>query len=139
MTSHSINYVELGDPSRPALLLVHGFGASSYHWRHNIPTLARDYHVYALDLLGFGWSDKPIMDYDASVWRDQVVDFVREVILSGIAGNSLGGFTAMYASSDDRSRNGSGAAHSSTPRDASATRRRRRSRRKSGPIQSRGT
>jgi pimeloyl-ACP methyl ester carboxylesterase len=102
MTSHSINYVELGDPSRPALLLVHGFGASSYHWRHNIPTLARDYHVYALDLLGFGWSDKPIMDYDASVWRDQVVDFVREVILSGIAGNSLGGFTAMYASSDDR-------------------------------------
>ncbi|KAL3778866.1 hypothetical protein ACHAW5_009345 [Stephanodiscus triporus] len=114
-TSHSINYVELGDPSRPALLLVHGFGASSYHWRHNIPTLARDYHVYALDLLGFGWSDKPIMDYDASVWRDQVVDFVREVILNddgegmgrgrrsvAIAGNSLGGFTAMYASSDDR-------------------------------------
>jgi pimeloyl-ACP methyl ester carboxylesterase len=114
MTSHRINYVELGDPSRPALLLVHGFGASSYHWRHNIPILAREYHVYALDLLGFGWSDKPIMDYDASVWRDQVVDFVRGVILNAnddtmddekkvlIAGNSLGGFTAMYASSDVR-------------------------------------
>ncbi|KAL3817838.1 hypothetical protein ACHAXA_004012 [Cyclostephanos tholiformis] len=114
-TSHNINYVELGDPSRPALLLVHGFGASSYHWRHNIPTLAREYHVYAIDLLGFGWSDKPIMDYDASVWKDQVVDFVREVIFStdgddergggryvAIAGNSLGGFTAMYASSDVR-------------------------------------
>jgi pimeloyl-ACP methyl ester carboxylesterase len=108
-TTHSINYLEVGDPSKPAILLVHGFGASSYHWRYNIPILAQKYHVYALDLLGFGWSDKPIMDYDASVWRDQVVDFVNEVILVhakdkkvAIAGNSLGGYTAMYASSDDR-------------------------------------
>ncbi|KAL9189151.1 hypothetical protein ACHAXT_011641 [Thalassiosira profunda] len=112
-TTHKINYLELGDPTKPALLLVHGFGASSYHFRHNIPVLARKYHVYALDLLGFGWSDKPIMDYDASVWRDQVVDFVHDVVLSkdgeeaeersiAIAGNSLGGYTAMYASSDDR-------------------------------------
>jgi pimeloyl-ACP methyl ester carboxylesterase len=49
------------------------------------------------------------MDYDASVWRDQVVDFVNEVILAhgkdnrvAIAGNSLGGYTAMYASTDER-------------------------------------
>jgi pimeloyl-ACP methyl ester carboxylesterase len=52
------------------------------------------------------------MDYDAGVWRDQVVDFVREVVVncnndSGergvvIAGNSLGGYTAMYASADER-------------------------------------
>lgn len=88
-----------------------GFGASSYHWRYNIPELARKYHVYAIDLLGFGFSDKPIQDYDASVWKDQVVDFTQQVILNGeedstkkvsIAGNSLGGYTAMYACSDDR-------------------------------------
>ena len=105
-TSHSINYLEMGDPTKPALILVHGFGASAYHWRHNIPTLAREYHVYALDLLGFGWSDKPVMDYDASVWRDQVVDFVKEIVGDdrslAIAGNSLGGYTAMYASADER-------------------------------------
>lgn len=110
-TTHSINYVEVGDPSKPAILLIHGFGASSYHWRYNIPILAQKYNVYALDLLGFGWSDKPIMDYDASVWRDQVVDFANEVIFVNngkekkqiaIAGNSLGGYTAMYASSDER-------------------------------------
>ncbi|KAL7541135.1 hypothetical protein ACHAXR_010664 [Thalassiosira sp. AJA248-18] len=107
-TTHSINFIEMGDPSKPALILVHGFGASSYHWRYNIPVLARKYHVYALDLLGFGWSDKPIMDYDASVWRDQVVDFANEIVMNNgekdiaIAGNSLGGYTAMYASSDDR-------------------------------------
>jgi len=109
-TFHAINYLELGDPSKPALILVHGFGASSYHFRHNIPVLARDYHVYALDLLGFGWSDKPIMDYDASVWKDQIVDFTKEIMLNGeenersvaIAGNSLGGYSAMYACSDVR-------------------------------------
>lgn len=109
-TSHAINYVEIGDPSKPALILVHGFGASAYHFRHNIPVLARKYHVYALDLLGFGWSDKPIMDYDASVWKDQIVDFTKEIVLKGdesersiaIAGNSLGGYSAMYACSDER-------------------------------------
>ena len=108
-STHSINYIQVGDASKPAILLVHGFGASSYHWRYNVPILAQKYNVYALDLLGFGWSDKPIMDYDASVWRDQVVDFVNEVILLhgkdnrvAIAGNSLGGYTAMYASTDER-------------------------------------
>jgi pimeloyl-ACP methyl ester carboxylesterase len=110
-TTHSINYLSMGDTTKPALLLVHGFGASSYHFRYNIPELAKDYHVYAIDLLGFGWSDKPIMDYDASVWRDQVIEFIDQVIFKekeddtrsiAIAGNSLGGYTAMYAASDGR-------------------------------------
>ena len=108
-TTHSINYLSMGDTSKPTLLLVHGFGASSYHFRYNIPELAKDYHVYAIDMLGFGWSDKPIMDYDASVWRDQVIEFIDQVIHTekedksiAIAGNSLGGYTAMYAASDDR-------------------------------------
>ena len=96
---HSINYLELGDPSKPSLLLIHGFGASAYHFRHNIPELARDYHVYAFDLLGFGLSDKPLEDYSAEVWRDQALDFIEEVIGKPtiVAGNSLGGFTSLYA------------------------------------------
>jgi pimeloyl-ACP methyl ester carboxylesterase len=113
-TTHKINYLTLGPEDAPAIVLVHGFGASSYHWRHNIPILARTHKVYALDLLGFGWSDKPIMDYDASVWKDQVVDFVEQIVFNSsdddktkqesvvLAGNSLGGYTAMFASSDDR-------------------------------------
>jgi len=106
-----INYLEMGggdDVSndnkkgpKPALLLIHGFGASAYHWRYNVPVLARDYHVYALDLLGFGLSDKPLVDYSADVWRDQAVAFVQQVIgkETVVAGNSLGGFTALYAAS----------------------------------------
>jgi len=101
---NKINYLEMGDPSKPALFLIHGFGASSYHFRNNIPLLARDHHVYAFDMLGFGLSDKPIQDYSAEVWRDQAVDFIREVIGKPvtISGNSLGGFTALYAAATEK-------------------------------------
>lgn len=43
----------------PPVLLVHGFGGSTYSWRHVIPDLARDHRVVALDLNGFGWSERP--------------------------------------------------------------------------------
>lgn len=36
--------------------------------------------MYALDLLGFGWSEKAIIEYDSMVWMDQVVDFLKEVV-----------------------------------------------------------
>ena len=48
--------------------------------RYNIPELAKKHKVYALDLLGFGWSDKALVDYDAMVWRDQVTDFLKEIV-----------------------------------------------------------
>jgi pimeloyl-ACP methyl ester carboxylesterase len=53
-----------GTPSGPAdgipVLLIHGFGASVGHWRNNIPAYAAaGYRTYAIDLLGFGGSDKP--------------------------------------------------------------------------------
>ena len=79
------------------LVLIHGFGASVFHWRYNIPELAKKYKVYALDLLGFGWSDKALIEYDAMVWTDQVTDFIKEVVKEPtvVVGNSLGGFTAL--------------------------------------------
>lgn len=101
---HDINYLEMGDPSKPALLLIHGFGASAYHFRYNIPVLARRHHVFAFDLLGFGLSSKPVIDYSAEVWRNQAVDFVTHVIgkPTTISGNSLGGFTALYAAATEK-------------------------------------
>lgn len=89
----------MGDSSKPPLLLIHGFGASAYHFRYNIPILARDYHVFAFDMLGFGLSSKPVQEYPAEVWRDQTVAFIKDVIGKPVtvAGNSLGGFTALYA------------------------------------------
>lgn len=97
-----VNYVAEGEdkPGTP-LVLIHGFGASAFHWRHNIPALAQQRPVYALDLIGFGLSDKPLLDYNAELWRDQVGAFLREVVGREcvLAGNSLGGFTALYATS----------------------------------------
>ncbi|HEX4206785.1 MAG TPA: alpha/beta fold hydrolase [Ktedonobacteraceae bacterium] len=64
------------------LLLVHGFGpgASSYEWRKNIDVLAEHYRVYAVDLLGFGLSDRQDIDYDAELYTDLLNDFLREVV-----------------------------------------------------------
>ena len=101
---HPVHCVQQGssevDEESPALLLVHGFGASTDHWRHNIPVLGRTHEVHALDLLGFGRSAKPRgLSYGGSLWRDQLVAYVRERIgrPTVIAGNSLGGFAALAA------------------------------------------
>lgn len=48
--------------------------------RYNIPELAKTHTVYAMCLLGFGLSEKALIEYNADVWRDQVADFVREVV-----------------------------------------------------------
>ncbi len=64
------------------LLLIHGFGpgASSYEWRKNIDILSTEFRVFVVDLLGFGLSDRPAIDYNAEVFTDLVGDFIREVI-----------------------------------------------------------
>ena len=87
-------------PEGPAVLLVHGFGASTDHWRHNIPALARRHEVHAIDLLGFGRSAKPEgPSYGGALWRDQLTDYVRERIgrPTVLVGNSLGGYAALAA------------------------------------------
>lgn len=57
-----ITFCHAGESGSP-ILLVHGFGASAYHWRYNIPELAKRHRVFAVDLLGFGWSTKALVDY----------------------------------------------------------------------------
>ena len=88
------------EPEGPAILLVHGFGASTDHWRHNIPELAQRHEVHAIDLLGFGRSAKPAeLAYGGPLWRDQLAAYVHERIgrPTVLAGNSLGGFSALAA------------------------------------------
>jgi len=88
------------EPEGPAILLVHGFGASTDHWRHNIPVLAQRHEVHAIDLLGFGRSAKPAeLTYGGPLWRDQLAAYVSERIgrPTVLVGNSLGGFSALAA------------------------------------------
>jgi pimeloyl-ACP methyl ester carboxylesterase len=94
-----IHYVHEGvrDADKPALLLVHGFGASTDHWRKNVADLKQDFDVWAIDLLGFGRSAKPNWQYSGDLWREQLTDFIRDVVASPvvIAGNSLGGYASL--------------------------------------------
>ena len=94
--SHQIQYTVLGQGT--PLLLVHGFGASIDHWRQNIPVLATaGYQVFALDLLGFGASAKPALDYTVELWEELLVDFWAEKIQQPmvIVGNSIGGLLSL--------------------------------------------
>ncbi|MFM7408241.1 MAG: alpha/beta fold hydrolase [Cuspidothrix sp.] len=96
---HNVYYVQAGEPhpQRPPLLLVHGFGASTDHWRKNITELSADFQVFAIDLLGFGRSAKPNLQYSGDLWRDQLHDFISKVIgqKTILAGNSLGGYACL--------------------------------------------
>lgn len=75
-------YEVKGNREAKPLVLIHGFapGASSYEWRKNIDALSEQFHVYALDLLGFGLSDHPSVNYDAEIYTDLLNDFIHEVV-----------------------------------------------------------
>lgn len=72
-----------GNRDAPPLVFVHGIGAGSrsFMWRRNFEPLARDARVYAVDLLGFGYSDKPAhAPYSAELYAELLTDFLREVV-----------------------------------------------------------
>jgi pimeloyl-ACP methyl ester carboxylesterase len=87
----------------PSVVLVHGFGASWWHWRKNIPVLGENCRVYAIDLIGFGASAKPQpgekIAYTLENWGQQVADFCREVVgePAFLVGNSIGCIVVMQA------------------------------------------
>ena len=86
------------------VLLLHGFGASSYTWRHVEPVLiASGHRVLTLDLKGFGLSDKPFDDgysiFDQAALVSQFIDSLGLKKLS-VIGHSLGGGVALVLALD---------------------------------------
>jgi pimeloyl-ACP methyl ester carboxylesterase len=81
----------------PPILFLHGFGASIGHWRKNLPFFAQHRPVYALDLLGFGASEKAAIAYDANFWTAQVHAFWETFIDTPVilVGNSIGSLIAL--------------------------------------------
>lgn len=96
---HRINYLDSG--SGPALIFIHGFGASNYCWRKNLGPISEFYRTVAPDLLGFGYSDKPAdADYSVDSYADFIIQLldklqIKEAVL---VGHSLGGGIVMLAS-----------------------------------------
>jgi pimeloyl-ACP methyl ester carboxylesterase len=104
---YSIHYLEAkppaGLPEKP-LVLVHGLGARATDWTPSIPALAaHGYHVYALDLLGYGNSPRP-RDGDASLAVEERITagFLQALHLDrpDVAGWSMGGWVAMKLALD---------------------------------------
>ncbi len=92
----SLHYVEQGTGA--PVLLVHGLGASTFSFRRNIPDLARRFHVFALDLMGFGYSERPPNgDYSQTAHATRLADFIYAVGLDRavVVGHSMGGAVAL--------------------------------------------
>ncbi len=92
-----VRYVDTG--KGPAVTLIHGFASALDTWNGVIPQLAKNHRVIALDLKGFGWTDRPPGDYspraEASlVWA--LLD-ARGVDKTAIVAHSWGSSVALAA------------------------------------------
>lgn len=90
-----IHYVEAGS-SGQTVILLHGLGGDTTNWAMTIPALASKYHVYVPDQIGFGQSDKPIINYRVATLVEFLTQFYKKLGIekATLVGNSLGGWTA---------------------------------------------
>lgn len=98
------HYIEAGTGSRH-LLLIHGFRANTYTWHHLITPLATaGYHVWAIDLVGYGLSAKPgHLPYGIDFFTSQLKAFMEahHIQKADLVGNSMGGALALNLASLD--------------------------------------
>ena len=94
VSGHSVGYYDVG--SGPALVLLHGIGGDADEWVFCFEPLSRSHRVIALDLPGFGRSDKPAMEYTVAAFVDFIEQFLKELHLNRVhlLGESLGGWIA---------------------------------------------
>jgi len=91
----NIRYWAMGSGS--PLLLIHGLGASVEYWQQNIEPLSQHCRVYAMDLLGFGRSDKPRIEYSLHYAAQFIADFMdaQGIERASLVGNSMGGLISL--------------------------------------------
>ena len=88
---HAIFYVVKGEGE--PLLLIHGYGAGSWVWEKQMDILSKNYKVYALDIIGYGFSDRPRIEYTPETYIHFLRDFMDglEIERATLIGNSMGG------------------------------------------------
>ncbi|MDQ3819062.1 MAG: alpha/beta hydrolase [Acidobacteriota bacterium] len=89
-----IHYLDAG--SGPVVVLLHGLGSDTRNWIFNIAPLAQRFRVIVPDQIGFGQSDKPLINYRIATYVDFLDAFLKELKVSraSLVGNSLGGWIA---------------------------------------------
>ena len=100
LDSHKIRYLESGSGD-DSIVLIHGLGASAERWEFVIPEFSKNHHVIVPYLIGFGHSDKPLVDYTTEFFTDFLSGFLDKLKIkkTNIIGSSLGGqITADYTS-----------------------------------------
>lgn len=88
----------IDEGSGPAVMLVHGFGGHTYSFHATIPDLARDHRVVALDLIGFGYSERPRdADYSLTAHATRVLAVMDKLGIhkASLIGHSMGGEVVM--------------------------------------------
>jgi pimeloyl-ACP methyl ester carboxylesterase len=91
-----LHYLEAGQGA--PVVLLHGLGGDGSRWSPNIEPLAKDFHVFALDQIGFGESDKPLANYHTGMLAEFLVGFLKAagVPKASLVGNSMGAGVALY-------------------------------------------
>jgi pimeloyl-ACP methyl ester carboxylesterase len=98
------NYLE-GGTGDTNVVMIHGSGpgVTSYsNWRLVIPGLAENFHVYAPDMVGFGYSDRPEgVSYSLDTWANQTIGLMDALGIekTHLVGNSFGGAIALRIAS----------------------------------------
>jgi len=95
-----IHYVEAG--SGPTVILLHGLGGSSQAWGLNTAALGEKYRVIVPDQIGFGKSDKPLVNYRIRTYVDFLDQFCKQLGIerATLVGSSMGGWiAAMFTAS----------------------------------------
>jgi len=105
---NKIRYLESGD-SEKTLVLIHGLGASAERWDQVIPLFADEFRVVVPDLVGFGYSDKPLVDYTTEFFSKFLEKFfvASDITKPYLIGSSLGGqivaeFTTSHSDEIDK-------------------------------------
>lgn len=94
----AIHYWDVG--AGPVVVLVHGLGSRKEDWTPVLEPLAQKYRLLVPDQIGFGKSEKPLLDYSVQTYVDFLDEFLRQLKVEKVSlvGESLGGWiSALYA------------------------------------------
>ena len=90
----AIHYFDMG--SGPVVVLLHGLGSRKEDWLPVLEPMAQKFRLLVPDQIGFGRSDKPLLDYSIQTYVDFLNEFLRQLKVekASLVGESLGGWIA---------------------------------------------